>query len=84
MACLRSQRDLPLSQVDNGSVSCVGPNQSAHVELRKLDLEKLKEPEFVPGLGGLRRVSAPRVICAGWRKSIAVSALSLLYGNLMG
>ena len=41
VACLRSQRDLPLSQVDNGSVSFVGPNLSAHVELRKLDLEKL-------------------------------------------
>ena len=40
-ACLRSQRDLPLSQVDNSSVSFVGPNLSAHVELRKLDLEKL-------------------------------------------
>ena len=35
------QRDLPLSQVDNGSVSFVSPNLSAHVELRKLDLEKL-------------------------------------------
>lgn len=41
VAYLRSQRDLPLSQVDNGSVSFVGPNLSAHVELRKLDLEKL-------------------------------------------
>ena len=41
VACLRSQRDLPLSQVDKGSVSFVGPNLSAHVELRKLDLEKL-------------------------------------------
>ena len=41
VACLRSQRDLPLSQVDNGSVSFVGPNLSANVELRKLDLEKL-------------------------------------------
>ena len=38
----------------------------------------------MPGLGALRRVSAPRLICAGWRKSTAVSALSLLYGNLMG
>ena len=38
----------------------------------------------MPGLGELRRVSAPRLICAGWRKSTAVSALSLLYGNLMG
>lgn len=38
----------------------------------------------MPGLGELRRVSAPRLIRAGWRKTIAVSALSLLYGNLMG
>lgn len=27
----------------------------------------------MPGLGELRRVSAPRLICAGWRKTIAVS-----------
>ena len=79
VARLRSQRDLLVrlisylkSQVDNGSASCVGPYQSALAELRKLDLEKLKESEFVPGLGGLRRLSAPRLICAGWRKGIAV------------
>lgn len=79
VARLRSQRDLLVrlisylkSQVDNGSASCVCPYQSALAELRKLDPEKLKESEFVPGLGGLRRLSAPQLICSGWRKSIAV------------
>ena len=38
----------------------------------------------MPGLGELRRVSAPRLIFCRLEKNIAVSALSLLYGNLMG
>ena len=83
---LRSQRDLFVrlisylkSQVDNGRESCVGPCRT-----QEIGSWEAEEARVRARLGRLRRVSAPRLTSSGWRKRIAVSAFSLLYGNLMG